>query len=481
MFRRLYLLNSSEYSVFNIIRTWLWNIVSQPQNVVIIILLCIIILMCKNKILHLYFYIIFFLRQRIKNRGIKNFLLGLAKIFASPLFTVIITIIFPYLIDCYNSQINIIVLLWMFGVIINMLCNEYINGKNKLYKFFSSSLSRTKNVHQYTAEKIFTTRKNLPNIINFIVEKKRVGKEIEEYYFRFESAARIACETMYNIIKDVTGYTEHQVTVYKRFQDRQGKSCPKRCPLKDECSTFNQKKEWTKMIACHNKYGSLSTSFNQEHCFEYYQAIKDDSNNEQRKKHFYIHFFSRNKTEIEVLTGKKNIQEKFLFHESTKSREEKICQYIGIPLFYVEEDFEGQLCADINNDTRKQQHVTYSIIQIDFQDQGVIGKTEEDIKDFIENVFNGIISYLETSLQVEEMTKSFLSYVSLLSKLKEESSAEQFKEYNKLVEDYNQNVSDYNKLLNKHTELYEKYNKLLAESTEKVTKNRLANDLDSNN
>lgn len=460
-------MNSSESSVFDIIGAWLWNVLSQPYNIVIILLLCIIFFLCKNKILCAYFYIISFLRQRIKSQRIKKFLLGVAKIFASPLFTVIITIISPYLIDCYNSQINKIVLLWMLGVIINMFCNEYINGKNKLYKFFSASLNRTRNVHQNTAGKIFSTRKNLPNIINFIIEKKRVGKELEEYYFRFETAAEIACETMYNIIKDVTGYTEHQVTVYKRFQDIKGKSCPKKCPLKDECSTFNQKKEWTKMIACYNKYGSSSTSFNQEHCFEYYQSIKDDSNNERRKKHFYIHFFSSNKTETEVLTGGKIIQEKFLFHESTKTREEKICQYIGIPLFFVEEDFEGQLCADVNNDARKQQHVTYSVIQIDFQNKGVIGKTDEDIKDFIENVFNGIISYLETSLQVEEMTKSFLSYISLLSNLREESSAEQFEEYNKLVEDYNQNVSDYNELLNAYTELYEKYNKILSESTVK--------------
>lgn len=246
-------------------------------------------------------------------------------------------------------------------------------------------------------------------IIDSIVENGGVSEQTYEYCFRFETAAQIACEAIYQIVHDVTGYKKHYVTVYKRFQKKENTSCPRKCPKIRNCDKKGVRNEWTQMVACYHEDGNESTSSNQEHCFYYYED--DDT----QKQHFYIHFFKENRTGVEIITGEDNIRERFLFHRSTKDREEQIKQYIGIPLYYAEENMDGELEANVNTEERDSQHVTYAVIQIDFRETGILGSTNEAIKEFVDNVFKSIVAYLNTSMQVDNLTRSFLNQIAWVS------------------------------------------------------------------
>lgn len=446
----------NDSSVFIYIWNWFRGIAFDFKNIIIAVLIAIIIFFARHKISQTYQSIIDFFRRKIKSSRLKKFIHIIARFFASTLFTVSITVICPYLIDCYNSQINIIVLAWIIGVVLNAICSNYIHGRNNAQKWFLTSLRRFKRINNDTAEKLFDARGNIPEIIRLVSKAKGMCKDIDKFYFRFDNAAKIACESMYNIIKDVTGYTEHHVTIYKRYQDCKGKLCPTECPLYTNCDKIDNKREWTKMIACCNEDSSASLSFEQEHCFEYYEKNDSNVNLEERKKHFYIHFFSNNQTKIEILTGKDKIRKNFLFHKSSITREEEIEQYIGIPLCFPETYVQDELKADINSEIRKQQHITYAVIQIDFRKKGILGKTDQSILEFVENVFSGIVAYLQTSLQVEEITKSLIKSIIDLSLLNDDAYMQLSDEYEGLLDEFNKNVDDYNELAEKYNSLIER-------------------------
>ena len=436
---------------------FLKNIFFRTDVALILVVALMVLGLFRNKISALYQYFIDNIRIKTKSKAVKKAVYSITKVFSSPVFTAAITVVVPYLIDKYNSQINVITTIWILLVFLNVICSDYIKGRNKAQKWFLTALRSFKRIQRGTARKLFDTRQNMPRIINSIIKSKGIGKELEDFYFRFDTAAEIACEEIYQIIKDVTGYTEHQVTVYRRFQDKNGKECPTSCPLVNNCINFNNKKEWTRMVACHNKNGKESMSREQEHCFEYYLMEESERNSEMKKQHFYIKFFSKNKIKMEIVTGKDQIKNCFLFHESCRDREEKIEQYIGIPLYFPAAKAENDLCADVNNECRNLQHVTYAVLQIDFKNKGILGKTDQSIQEFVENVFRGIIDYLDTALQVEETLNGFLKNISNISNLNQTTKTEFMNEYDMLINDYNENVKDYNDLLDEYNVLEESY------------------------
>ncbi len=440
---------------------YLKTIVFDVKSVMIFILLAVFLFLLRHKISIKYQMFLDFMRKKIQNETIKNFLLVLANIISSVYFTAIITIIVPYFIDAYESKINLIVGVWIFLVIINALCSNYVKGRDKAQKWFLTALRNFKRVQKDTAEAIYKTRIALPKIITAVADDRKVSEEIQEKYFTFDKAAQIACDVIYETIKDVAHYTNHYVTIYKRYQEKDGKDCPNECPLKEDCKRKNKKDEWTKMIACRHKDGKTSMSAEQEHCFEYCVEKNSGENTKEVKKHFYIHFFENNETNIQVVTGKMEINSKFLFHESCKDREEGIEEYIGIPLCHPEKISKNNLRADITTDTRNHQHVTHAVIQIDFQHKGVLGRTNQSIQEFVENVFGGIIEYLETALQVEEIIVDMLKNVLDISQLADNTVKNEMEKLAKAQKGSEDMIREYVALDDKYKELLKIYNESL--------------------
>lgn len=434
----------TDVSVFIVIKDWAINTLLQPVPIGIILLGVVLFFILKRHIFQKYNAMLDWINRKIKKRFIQQFLLIIIKGLSSPLFTAIITCICPYLIDQYNSKINVIVGIWIICIFLNVLSTNYIKRKNKMDKILLSTLNHIQNIQNKTADKIYATRENIPTIIDTIIKNNGIGKTINNHYFKFDDAAKIACNAIYKIIQEATGSKQHQVTIYKRYQSPKGTECPTTCPLKNNCPEFGQRKEWTKMIACSNYQDKDSLSINQEHCFNYFYASRDKTNQTIQKQHFYIHFFSENKTDIEILTGSENINNSFLFHNSTKTREEQIKQYIGIPISHIETS--DSLSANLNSPIRNQQHITFAVIQIDFQEEWLLGKTKNEVTSITNSAFSGIISYLQTALQVEELTKNLLSNISDISNLNKQTTSDLKREYGNLVKSYNDIVLENNLL-----------------------------------
>ena len=426
-------------------------------TIIITILLIIILYLCRYSLYSFLDKLRDLARKRIRNHFIRKSFKLVIKLFSSTFFTVFITVICPYLINHYNSQINIIVAIWIMSVFLNAFCSNYSKNNQRLHKWSSIAISEFNKIQINTANKIFNSRKNLPIIIEHVAKNGGISTDCVPYYFNYEHAAEIACESIYHIIKDITGYQEHLVTVYKRYQNKTGKSCPRSCPLVNSCGKSNAKAEWTKMVACYNKLGATSLSFDQEHCFEYCENKQIDSSTVEKKQHFYIHFFKQNQVEVEIITGKKQIAKKFLFHKSTKTREENIEQYIGIPMSCAESKTDD-ICADISNDIRDQQHLTYAVVQIDFCDKGILGRNEKQIKVFISNILGCVISYLDSSLQMEGMNNQLFECISDFALLNTES-------YNELKDEYIDLEKRHNQLINQYKTLCKEISALIPKGT----------------
>ena len=74
-----------------------------------------------------------------------------------------------------------------------------------------------------------------------------------------------------------------------------------------------------KLIAYH---GRLATAQPTDYMKRY--SIND--------KDYFAKIIKSNNSQIRILENQQKVRENFLIHESSREREEKICQYIGIPI-----------------------------------------------------------------------------------------------------------------------------------------------------
>lgn len=167
---------------------------------------------------------------------------------------------------------------------------------------------------------MFDTKKKLKEIVNYVIRNIVIDNTVYNQFFTFETASNIVCRMVYDTIKDVTGSIEYQVTIYRKYE-KSNKECNLLSPNKESCC--KKQTYYIKMIAYKNEDDRIPSSYHQEHCPNYFDS---------GKQHFYVTLMEQNSTQVEVLTGKNEIEEKFLKHRSSIERENRIEGYIGIPI-----------------------------------------------------------------------------------------------------------------------------------------------------
>ena len=382
---------------------WIKELCSVPQNWIIFFCLTIILFLLRNKILEGYQTLIDVLRRKLNIPVLKPIIVFIITRLSSPIFSAIITIILPFVLEIYFEKATFIIICWSVLVVTNAVCCDYSMGRNRAKKWFLAALKKCTPLYNDTEKLMFKSRKEIKKVLADINESSKFNRSMLEQQFNFDKAAQIVCDSIFEIIKEVTENDTHQVTVFRVFNDNTS-DCPQNCPNIDSCKN-KPRKQYVQMVGCTNKTKKDSSSSAQKHCVDYCVKVKTNEG-ELEKKHFYIHFFVENSNEIEVITGNSNIRKRFLFHEKTKAREEKIDEYVGIPIFCLDPDFG------------KDKHTTYAVIQIDFQKKGYLGKTEASIIEFVENVFGEMTAYLNCCLQVEAMIERLYEHMEEIYKIK---------------------------------------------------------------
>lgn len=185
------------------------------------------------------------------------------------------------------------------------------------------------NINKRVATKLYRLNKI---IIEQLDKNKPVDKAIFDKMADFYTISFDVCNSIYRIIVDKYGIdTDCEVTIYR--SNDYGIS----------------------MIAYANKNDSAPLTYKIE-----YKKKTD--------QYLFGRLFKDLNAEIYVCPNKKSVQKNFKFLKGSERREEKVCQYIGIPLLTARKKIE-------------------LLLQIDVSKPNVFGSTKDDVMEYAENIF----------------------------------------------------------------------------------------------
>jgi hypothetical protein len=193
-------------------------------------------------------------------------------------------------------------------------------------------------------------------LIEEIVKTPQIDafKEFFERHTDYRRRAKYICDMIYLIIKDTYSIDDHQVTLMHKSIDEKG--------------------EFIRMIAYKNRQdeppGTYKVNF-------YLEDEKD-------KKYYHVKQFISKKRGIKVLPTQKDIKKEFIIHSRSSEREERLQQYISIPIIDGEKDI-------------------LSLLQIDTTSAGVFGKKREEIAFLAETNIKPLCQFLSIWLKKDEL------------------------------------------------------------------------------
>lgn len=165
--------------------------------------------------------------------------------------------------------------------------------------------------------------------------------------YGFQRMAFEACDEIYNLLQAKFGLNGHWVTIYQRFEDSSGKGKKK-------------KKDYCKMIAYANATKQEPMTYQDE-----YEIPKRSANTQSIELHTKI--FASSDVSPRILMTKDDVMKEFVIHEKSRNREEKIQQYIALPV---------KVCN---------REITF-IIQIDCDVENGMGKNFEEVQALVNDV-----------------------------------------------------------------------------------------------
>lgn len=172
-------------------------------------------------------------------------------------------------------------------------------------------------------------------------EIKHTGweKTIKDYrnFYGFQEISFAVCREVFALIESHFGISNHWVTIYQRFERKNGG-------------------EYCKMIGYYNLNYQEPSSYQNEY------PLKQKR---KKKPEYHTYLMQKSESTIAVLPNKQKIEEKFIFHQESNDREQRLQQYIG-------------LAETVCN------RGVFFVLQIDTETENGFGNTEEEIREFAE-------------------------------------------------------------------------------------------------
>lgn len=277
------------------------------------------------------------------------------RFFTSSFFRIIVNTILPIIISLYLLGYNheqkfkwfipvIILILLICGY--NIIAEILLNIERKYLEYWDL-LDEAYRDHCYlnssSATKLYRLNKI---IIKQLKNNNPIDKSVFDKMADFNTISFDVCNSIYNIIVNKYGIdTECEVTIYRFNPDNNGIS----------------------MIAYANK--------NEEPPLTYNRIYSRNAD-----KYLFGKLFKDKNAQIHVCINSMEIKNEFKFLEGSEIREQKICQYIGIPLLTARKRVE-------------------LLLQIDVSKPNVFGKKKEDVLRYAENIFKPYLMLLNKAYE----------------------------------------------------------------------------------
>ncbi len=298
------------------------------------------------------------------------------RIFSSRCFIVIFDLVMTFFISIHSAKLdsaNIpdekLIIYALLQIAINIVCifAGHIDRKGKKFIYYSREAYNVhNNINFNMAGRLFEANEITTNAIQNMKRKKDSIKLLID----FQKLSQNMCDELYDFVKLCFNYEECEISIFQRFVGEQG--------------------DFVKMIAYKNNNKESSTP---EKTFRL--------DNVESKKYVFSKLFNDLEAKVIVLPDKDTIGKEFSWLEGSEDRERKICQYIGVPI-------------------KTKRNKVEIILQIDVSKEKILGKDENELTEFAENIirpfsnllyccyerdliFNKFYDILEENVPLEEV------------------------------------------------------------------------------
>lgn len=291
--------------------------------------------------------------------------------FSSSLILSIINIVMPVIITVYsavyaaNLKISILAISVIIIIVFNIISYfvATVESQNKKLDILVSKAYNEQNlINIETSTQIF--RMNTHIWKKFEKKESLLRTEICEF-INFQKYSFLICKSIYSMLKSEYNFDGFTVTIHQRFSE-------------------GDNNEFMKMIAYENQNSKIPNS--------YYEKFYI---NEQKNRNYnFVKASVENDDDLIILENKNIFHGNFQLIDTSKKREQEICQYIGIPI-------------------KMNSNKVQLVINIDVCSEKVLGKSKKELKQIAESV---LISYASNLKLAYEYNITFDKYFDLLER-----------------------------------------------------------------
>lgn len=263
-------------------------------------------------------------------------------------------------LEFYQDKVHILITC-VFIVIYNwitILIDSYQKYQEQTIKCVKEIVNRETVINGTIGRKIYDITKSISSKANFIPIKSDFNN------LSYQDIAALVCHNIYDAIKISTNKDTHQVSLMQRFKEKKTGV------------------QYIKMISYGNA-NQISPSVFDKHFY----LASDYS-------YYHVKIFKDNQNGIFILKDAKEIKKEFAAYK--KCNENNVVQYIAIPVLCESEGI-------------------VSLLQIEITEEALIGRSKEEIMEFIKP-FMAYIHILTVSYYQDELFKLIIKKFEILKK-----------------------------------------------------------------
>lgn len=286
-------------------------------------------------------------------------------LFGSSWFMFAIELIMTTIISIHTSQVTndkewIIRLVIYIGITIamNVLCIIASHSKKKDKNnilYFDLVYDVHNRINCDTANRLYRVNKKVTESIR----RQKIEKGAVNSIADFQNLSFYVCNELHDFITSNFECGEVEVTIFQRFKNEAGKHI-------------------VKMIAYKNSKNNKPATYGEEYRLSYQRG----------KPPVFVSVFNDLNADIKILEDRNAVQLEFSYFTNSKTREEQICQYIGVPI-------------------RTNRNMIEILLQIDVSKEKALGKTYNDLKQFAESILLPFSNLLYCSYERDLILNKF--------------------------------------------------------------------------
>jgi len=256
------------------------------------------------------------------------------------------------------TLLDVIGSIWIPSLII--ACATVLNTIAIKYKTKGiSNFKVVKNALQTIVAMFATWSNRTQSLAEDLLEGKSISEFKASYisHTDYRKRATYICEMIFGLISRSFDIDDHQVSIMHKGSDSAG--------------------EYIKMIAYKNSHQEAPGSFQAK----YYLA------NEEHMKYYHVKQFNSKRRGVKVLHGQEKIKSEFVINERSRDREDRIRQFVAIPIIDGEKDL-------------------VSLVQIDTLSEYAFGKNTDEVRYLMETAVRPICQFLVLWYKKTELAKA---------------------------------------------------------------------------